>query len=276
MTRTILFSVVVMVLAGCRAQIQHGLDERDANEVVSALVAHGFDAKKVAEKGKKPSYAIELDDEHATDALRVLTELKLPRPARTTTKDLASQTSLVETPATERMRQLEAQKGDLGQMLEGMDGVESASVELVVPAPPRPGLPAAPSKAAVLIRARPEAMERLTAQRGGLQSLVAGAVDGLKADDVAVVLDPVVVRAPTPKADAADAAPKFRQVAIGLAAACLLMAVLLMVVTASLLRARQRAAKATATSSRRIEPIATPAMSRPALRAVTAGKKVAA
>lgn len=273
MNRTILFSLVVMVLAGCRAQIQHGLDERDANEVVSALVSRGFDAKKVAEKGKKPTFAIELDDEHATDALRVLTEMKLPRPARTTTKDLASQTSLVETPATERMRQMEAQEGDLEQMLEGMDGVESASVELVVPAPPRPGQPSAPSKAAVLVRAQPEAIERLTAQRGGLQSLIAGAVDGLKADDVAVVLDRVVVRAPTPKVEAADATPKFKEIAIALAAACVALALLLMVLTLKL-HAAQRAAKATA--PKRIEAIATPAHSRPALRAVTNGGKKAA
>jgi type III secretion protein J len=272
MTRTTLFSVVVMVLAGCRAQIQHGLDERDANEVVSALVAHGFDAKKIGEKGKKPTFAIELDDDHATDALRVLTELKLPRPARTTTKDLASQTSLVETPATEKMRQMEAQEGDLEQMLEGMDGVESASVELVVPAPPRPGQPAAPSKAAVLIRARPEAMERLTAQKPGLQSLIAGAVDGLKGDDVAVVLDPVVVRAPTPKAEAAEAAPKLKPIAIGLAAACVLMALLLMVLAVKL-NAAQRAIRAS--QSKRIEPIATPSVSRPALRAVTGPRKAA-
>jgi len=42
---------LLLILAACRAQIQHGLDERDANEVVSALVSRGFDAKKVSEKG---------------------------------------------------------------------------------------------------------------------------------------------------------------------------------------------------------------------------------
>ncbi len=263
--------VLVVLLAGCRAQIQHGLDERDANEVVSALVARGFDAKKVAEKGKKPTYAIELDDEHATDALRVLTELKLPRPARTTTKDLAAQTSIVETPATEHMRQLEAQEGDLEQMLEGMDGVSSAAVELVVPAPPRPGQPASPSKASVLVRAQPDALERLTQQRAGLQALVAGAVEGLKADDVAVVLDPVVVHAPTPKAD--ESAPRLKAMVVALALLCLLMAVLLAGVTLKLRRAAKAVARAaTSTSNRRIEPIATPAQSRPALRAVTTRK----
>ncbi len=270
MNRSMLVVTVVM-LAGCRAQIQHGLDERDANEVVTALVDRGFDAKKVAEKGKKPSYAIELDDEHATDALRVLTELKLPRPARTTTRDLAAQTSIVETPGQEHMRQTEAQEGDLSQMLEGMDGVESAAVELVVPAPPRPGVPVTPSKASVLVRAKPEAIERLTQQRAGLQALVAGGVEGLKPEDVTVLLDPVVVKAPTPKVD--DASPRLKQMVIALASLCILMAVLLAAVTLKLRAAAKQAARAaTAVTARRLEPVVTPSASRPALRAVSAKK----
>src|SRR5690349_11361313 len=108
--RTVVVLLAVLA-AGCRSQIQHALDERDANEIVTALVARGFDARKVAEKGKKPTWAIELDDEHATDALRVLTELKLPRPARTTTREVTAQVGLIETPGAERLRQLEALKG---------------------------------------------------------------------------------------------------------------------------------------------------------------------
>lgn len=196
--------VLVLVVAGCRSQIQHGLDERDANEAVSALVGRGFDARKVPEKGKKPTWAIELDDDHATDALRVLTELKLPRPARTTTREVTAQSALIETPAAERLRQLEALEGDIEQMIEGMDGVASAGVELVVPAPSRPGQPAVPSKASALIRAHPLALERLQQQQVAIRALIAGSVEGLKADEVVVLIDPVtsqvsapVVAAPT-------------------------------------------------------------------------------
>lgn len=192
---------ITLFLVGCRSQIQHGLEERDANEIITELTARGFDAKKVLEKGKKPTWAIELDDAKATDALRALTELKLPRKSRKTTQSLVDTASLIETPQAEKLRALEAQEGDIEEALETMDGVKSASVELVVPAAARPGTPPVPSKASVLLRVQPESLERLQQQRGELRALVAASVDGLRADDVVLVLDVVAVQAmvvPTP------------------------------------------------------------------------------
>jgi len=193
--RTLLLSLVVF-FTGCRSQIQHGLEERDANELVTELTTRGFDVKKVPEKGKKPTWAIELDDNKATDALRVLTELKLPRKARKTTQSLVETANLIETPQAEKLRALEAQEGDIEEALETMDGVKSASVELVVPVAPRPGTPPTPSKASVLLRVQPEAQERLQQQRAELRALVAASVDGLHTDDVVLVLDPVTVQTP--------------------------------------------------------------------------------
>jgi type III secretion protein J len=183
--------LLACLLSACSAQIQHGLDERDANEIISVLVGRGFKAAKVPEKGKKPTWAIEVDDEHATEAMRVLTELKLPRPARPTTRSLTASPGLIETASAERLRQVEGQEGDLEEALETMDGVSSASVELVVPPPPRPGTAATPSKAAVLLRVRPEARERVERQVGQLRALVAGAVDGLSPEAVVLVIDEV-------------------------------------------------------------------------------------
>src|SRR5437867_1422261 len=96
-----LLPLAMVMLIGCRSQIQHALEERDANEIIAVLTARGFDAQKVAEKAKKPTWAIDVDKDHATDALRVLSELKLPRPARTTTRDIATQTGLIDTPTAE-------------------------------------------------------------------------------------------------------------------------------------------------------------------------------
>jgi type III secretion protein J len=183
--------LITVLFAACRSQIQHGLDERDANEIVSVLTARGFDARKDAEKGKKPTWAIEVDDERATDALRVLTELKLPRPARTTTRDVANLSALIDTPGAERLRQMEALEGDIEQTLETMDGVVSAGVEIVVPAPARPGQVPLPSKASALLRVHPESLERITQQRVQLKELIAGSVEGLHADDVALMVDPI-------------------------------------------------------------------------------------
>ncbi len=237
-----LLSPLVLLLVGCATQIQHGLDERDANEIMAALVSRGFDAKKVAEKGKKPTFAIELDDAQALEALRVLTELKLPRPMRLKTQTLAASVGLIDTPAAERLRQLEAQEGDIEEALETMDGVASASVELVVSAPPRPGQPAVPSKASVLLRVHAASLERLQLQRGELRALVAGAVEGLAVDSVVLLVDPVV----TPEAPKIDRRASLRPLAAGLGIALSLLSMVLVFLGFRLrmLKAQARAAAA--------------------------------
>lgn len=243
--RSLLLAALALVVAGCRSQIQHGLDERDANEIVTELTARGFEAKKVPEKGKKPTWAIELEDAKATDALRVLTELKLPRKARKTTGAIVEAASLIETPQAERLRALEAQEGDIEEALETMDGVKSAAVELVVPAPPRPGSTVTPSKASVLLRVLPDSLERLQQQRSELRALVAAAVDGLHADDVVLVLDVVGVQAPVvPPSVAAPPESGLRAMIVVLG---LVLAVLAAVLLVLFFRARKKERRAPAT-----------------------------
>lgn len=232
-------AVVFFSLSACSAQIQHGLDERDANEIVAALDARGFDAHKVPEKGKKPTFAIELDEKRATEAMRVLTELKLPRPQRLKTQALAQNVGLIETPAAERLRQLEAQEGDVEESLETMDGVTSAAVELVVPPAPRPGVAPTPSKASVLLRVHPDAVERMQQQRAELRALVAAAVEGLNGDDVVLVIDPVTL--PPPTVAAPVAAPTLRPLVIGLGVALSVVAMLLVFLAWKLKQARKSA-----------------------------------
>ncbi len=217
-----LLVVSLVVFAACRSQIQHGLEERDANEVVSALLARGFSAEKVSEKGKKPTFSIDVEEAQVNDALRVLTELKLPRPPRTTTRDVTAQAGLIETPGAERLKQMEAQEGDVEQSLETMDGVTSAAVELVVPAPARPGMPAIPSKASVLLRVQPESIERVQQQRAEIRALVAASVEGLKSDDVVMVIDPVTTQIGTPAQRAPEA--QLKLVVLSLAVLVALMA----------------------------------------------------
>lgn len=241
--------LLTVPLWGCRTQIHHGLEEREANELVSALVARGYEAQKVSEKGKKPVYAVEVPDASATDALRVLTELKLPRAPRSTTQGLTQ--GLIDTPSAEKLRQLEALEGDIETALEGMDGVTTASVELVVPPPARPGKEATVSKAGVLLRVSPAAKERLELASVNLKALVAGSAEGLTPDNVTLVLDPVtptvekpLVIAPSPELQ------RLRWMVAALSLSILLLTVVIMV----LLR-RPRVVKSTrkATPS---EPVA--------------------
>ena len=238
--RTAIITAAFVLLSACSTQIQHGLEERDANEIVSALVSRGFDAKKVPEKAKKPTWAVEVEDANATDAMRILTELKLPRPSKLTTRQISEQSSLIETPQAERLRALEAEEGDIEQALESMDGVTSAAVELVVPAAPRPGVAPTPSKASVLIRVQPDSMDRLTQQRAELRALVAASVEGLKPDDVVLVLDPVTSHVASLPAE--KPAQPLRALVIAMGAVLTVLAMLLVVLGVRM-RSQQKLSK---------------------------------
>ncbi len=249
--------------AGCSSPIQHGLDERDANEVVSVLTARGFDARKVAEKGKKPTWAIEVGDERATEALRVLTELKLPRAPKLTTAKIASETALIETPTGERLRQLEGQEGDLEQALETLGGVTSASVELVVPPAPRLGVAPSASKASVLLRVRADAFDHLQQQRAELKALVAGAVEGLQPDDVVLVIDEVVTTTkpePEPPAPSPMAERMLKGAVVVLGCLLTLLAFGLMALATRLRQLQKTTKKAAPGEAVAPAPAATPSM----------------
>jgi type III secretion protein J len=260
MTRPL--GLAALLLTACSTAIQHGLEERDANELVSVLVTRGVHARKAPEKGKKPTWAVEVEEEETTLALQVLTELKLPRPPRSTLRSLVQSPGLIETPAAERLRQLAGQAGDLEQALETLGGVTQASVELVVSSPPRPGQAGTPSKAAVVLRVRPEALEHLTQQRPELRALVAGGVEGLKADDVVLVLDPVTLDPALPARPAEGSRPLVLALTAGVSLASVVLVALALVLR------RRREAPRTAAPTRSGREATPPPPARPMTSAV--------
>ena len=182
------FLFVVTSLCACSEQIQQGLDERQANEVQTVLLEQGIDARKMATSGKKPTWAIEVPRDQASDAIRILNQEQLPRPKP---PELAESNSLVPTPAEERNRLMARLSVEISQTLEAVDGVISARVHVVVPPAPRLGQPPGPSKASVFLRVRKDHAARLSAMKSDLRSLVAGGVENLKPEDVSLVVSEV-------------------------------------------------------------------------------------
>jgi type III secretion protein J len=187
--------------AGCSARVQHGLDERQANEIQTVLMERGFRARKVVEDGRPPTWAVEVEPADAADAVRVLAELGLPRARPAGIRELL-RPGLIPDPVEQHALLLEAQSGELARTLEAVDGVLSARVHLVRPTPTRTGIPGAPTKAAVYLRARPAAALHLRAMGDELRELVAGSVEGLEPGAVTLVVSEVVSavppRAPVP------------------------------------------------------------------------------
>ncbi|MDQ3263334.1 MAG: flagellar M-ring protein FliF [Myxococcota bacterium] len=237
MNRLVLSSLAVLWLAGCSTQIQHGLDERAANELQTVLLERGFEPRKVLEPGKKPTWAIEVDEDRAPDAVRVLSELGLPRPAAQGFSELFGKGSLVPTPTEERALYIQALSGELARTLEGVEGVTGARVHLVVPASPRPGAPAVASKAAAYLRVRAGRAAELNGMREQLAGLIAGSVEGLSPDSVSLVIDEVTA---TVVATPAQAPPNQR---VRVLLATFGGAVVLLAATAILLALRLRSAR---------------------------------
>ena len=191
----LLLTGLLLAGPGCAARVQHALDERQANEIQTVLVERGFRARKVVEDGRPPTWAVEVPPADAADAVRVLAELGLPRARPAGVRELLKP-GLVPDPLEQHALLLEAQSGELARTLEAVDGVVSARVHLVRPQPSRAGAPAAPTKAAVYLRAQPAAAAHLQAMRDELRSLVAGSVEGLEPAAVTLVVSEVVSTVP--------------------------------------------------------------------------------
>lgn len=223
MRKLFAISAALLVLVGCRAQLHHGLDEAEANGIQNALRDHGIESKKVQEKGKKPTYAIEVDESVAADAQRILTELELPRPRLDGLAAMSDSASVVPTATEEHLRKVKALSEEVALTLQSVDGVTSARVLLALPPPPRPGQVPSLPKASAFLRVRPGAIDRLEPMRADLSKLVAGSVEGLSSEQVTVVLQEISRPNRAAPQEAGAGRHRFLLLALGLTVAGLLL-----------------------------------------------------
>lgn len=199
----------LIALAGCSANVLHGVDERGANEATAALERVGIGAEKVADDtaglaGSAASFTVRVASGDANRAIDLLHALGLPRERRRGFAETYGQPSLIPTPSEERARYLSATAGEIEKTLETMDGVLGARVHLVLEDGDPLALdakPRDPARAAVLIKQRPAAA---AVSERDVQRLVAGSVAGLDPASVAVVLTSA---SDTPEGGAAPLAP---------------------------------------------------------------------
>ena len=94
--------VLAAALAGCaREELLHGLDERQASEVLVALDERGVAASKLREDGAEERWRVEVERGEATRAHRILAERDLPRARAPGVSELFGKGSMVPTPTEE-------------------------------------------------------------------------------------------------------------------------------------------------------------------------------
>jgi type III secretion protein J len=183
--------ILAVVVGGCQAELERGLDEEQANAIVVALDAHGIGATKEAEPGggDAPSFVVRVASDDVAPALAVMRAEGLPRQRDPGLEEVFGEGGLVPTATEERARWTAALAGELAQSIERIDGVLDARVHLALPHAAGLALdaPRPLARASVLVRHRGDTPPH---DESAIQRLVAGAVQDLAIEDVAVIAVP--------------------------------------------------------------------------------------
>ena len=182
--------LALLCAAGCGVELEHGLDERQANQVTALLSSAGVSADKVAEEGTNASFKIVVSRADSARAFALLEANDLPRPPQKTVAETFPANALLPSAVEERARFGAALSAELERTLEGLPEVARAYVHLALPPedPLAPGSgPRLRPTASVLLKSR----GKLAVGDAEVKRLVAGAVHDLQAEDVSVVIAPL-------------------------------------------------------------------------------------
>ncbi|PWT88527.1 MAG: secretion protein [Acidobacteria bacterium] len=191
----LLLTVLVTIHYGCGGtELQHGLTEDQANEVLVALQENRIDAQKVVEAGEHPTWMITVPADQAPKAWRVMQSRGLPRAAEKGLAETFGKDSLIPTAMQEKAMYLQATCNELQKTIESIDGVVQARVHIVLPEeeiipaeiPAGTENPNRP-KAAVLIKYRLNANGEVPYKEDAIKALVANSIPKLDPKDVVVV-----------------------------------------------------------------------------------------
>ncbi|HVZ33576.1 MAG TPA: hypothetical protein VG963_14190 [Polyangiaceae bacterium] len=174
-------------LVCCAVPVANNLDEPTANLVVAALGRNGVAADKERDPDNEGRFAVDVGRGDASFALSVMTREELPRQAQPRLSETLGQSSLIPSRADERAKLLVGTAAELEHTLLGVDNVISARVHLALPRNEpldADGPPQVPT-ASVLIK---HSGQTPPLSPGDISRLVAGAVQGLEPENVAVVL----------------------------------------------------------------------------------------
>lgn len=185
-----MWGAVVLACTACAVPVANDLDEATANRVVAALGRNGVAADKQRDPDNEGRFSVDVGRGDVSFALSVMAREELPRATSPGLSESLSQRGFIPSRSDERARLLVGTATELERSLLGLDGVISARVHLAVPLadPLDPGSPAPPPTASVLIK---HGGSLPPISPDDVSQLVAGAVQGLSADRVTVLLKAV-------------------------------------------------------------------------------------
>ena len=178
---------LILLLAACQTEIYTGLEEEQANAMLSALLKRGIRAEKKA--AGKAGYAISVEDEQVVRALQVLRENSLPRDSFASLGSVFAGGGMISSASEEQARMTWALSQELANTFSRIDGVLTARVHVVLGVNDPLNNVKIPPSATVFLRHTPDSI--VTTLVSDIRKATAGAVAGLSYDNVTVMLVPV-------------------------------------------------------------------------------------
>ena len=186
MKRAVPVLAAVMLLSGCDKEttLHSGLEERQANLVMAALIDAGIDCHKTP--GEEGTWNVTVMEGKFAQAVNLLEKAGLPRRAHQGIGEVFKKTGMISSPSEERIRFMDALAQDLAKTISGIEGVVDARVHVVLPENDPFARHALPSSAAVAIRSRWDA--DLTDIVPSVKGLVKNAIEGLQYEKIMVTV----------------------------------------------------------------------------------------
>ncbi|MBC8719591.1 type III secretion inner membrane ring lipoprotein SctJ [Ochrobactrum sp. Marseille-Q0166] len=178
---------VLVILAGCEDELNRGLDEREANLMMSNLLKHNIGSSKQSQKDGTVKLFVERSK--FAKAVELLESLKLPRPKYVNVGELFKDTGLISNPLQEWARFVYARSQELAKSISEMPGVVSAEVHIASPRKVDPFTEVTPPSASVLVVIEPELTDPAIIPQ--IKSLISYSIENMSYDRVAVVVSRV-------------------------------------------------------------------------------------
>ena len=143
-----------LLLAGCDKEttLHSGLEERQANLVMAALIDAGINCHKAP--GEEGTWNVMVSERKFAEAVNLLEQRGLPRRPHLGVGEVFKKTGMISSPSEERIRFMDALAQDIAKTISMIDGVVDARVHVVLPENDPFARNALPSSAAVAIRSR--------------------------------------------------------------------------------------------------------------------------
>lgn len=201
----LLFLPLALVLSGCDNYriVIHGVEEREANEIVVFLASRGIKAQKLEAKsgggvgGAAAVYLwnISVQEQQMNSAMSLLNQNGLPRKRGTNLLELFAKQGLMTSEKEETIRYQAGLEQQIANTIRKIDGVIDADVQLSFPSEGATSIGATapnPSQrltAAVYVKHQGILDDPNSHLVSKIKRLVAGSINGLDINDVTVISD---------------------------------------------------------------------------------------